>query len=68
MPNEPYPQKLRNFVQNLFKQSHGFFSGRYENSQLGVNTSIDVNTNAIILESLLYQATGRKPIALGGNK
>ncbi|WP_339375854.1 DUF3131 domain-containing protein [Calothrix sp. NIES-2098] len=68
MPNEPYTKKLRDFVQNLSEQSRGFFSGKYENPQLGVNTSVDLNTNAIVLESLLYQAQGQQPIALGGNK
>ncbi|WP_224090435.1 DUF3131 domain-containing protein [Nostoc sp. MS1] len=67
MPNE-YTKKLRDFVQNLAEQSRGFFSGKYENSQLGINASVDVNTNAIVLESLLYRARGQKPIVLGGNK
>ncbi|WP_141105934.1 DUF3131 domain-containing protein [Nodularia sp. NIES-3585] len=30
----------------------GYFSGRYENRQLRINTSLNVNTNAVILESL----------------
>lgn len=63
MPNQPYAKKLRDFVQNLADKNRGYFSGRYENSQLGVNASVDVNTNAIVLESLLYKARGRHPLA-----
>ncbi|MEH2329941.1 DUF3131 domain-containing protein [Nostoc sp.] len=64
MPNDPYTKKLRDFVQNLSDKNRGYLSGRYENSQLGVNASVDVNTNAIILESLLYQARDRHPLVL----
>ncbi|MCC5656602.1 DUF3131 domain-containing protein [Nostoc sp. XA010] len=64
MPDEPYTKKLRDFAQNLSDKNRGYFSGRYENSKLGVNASVDVNTNASILESLLYQARGRHPLVL----
>lgn len=53
MPDEPYTKMLRDFVQNLSDKNRGYFSERYENSKLGVNASVDVNTNAIVLESLL---------------
>ncbi len=62
MPDDPYAQKIRNFVQNLTAQNRGYFSGKYENSKLGVNASVDVNTNAIVLESLLYQARNKQPL------
>ncbi|WP_096608017.1 DUF3131 domain-containing protein [Calothrix sp. NIES-2100] len=62
MPDEPYSQRLRNFVQDLTSKNNGYFSGRYENSQLGINNSLDVNTNAVILESLLYQARNKRPL------
>ncbi|MBW4609407.1 MAG: DUF3131 domain-containing protein [Hassallia sp. WJT32-NPBG1] len=62
MPNEPYTKRLRDSVQNLVNKNQGYLSGRYENPKLGVNASVDVNTNAIILESLLYQARGRRPL------
>ncbi|MEH2432799.1 MAG: DUF3131 domain-containing protein [Nostoc sp.] len=64
MPDEPYTKKLRDFAQNLSDKNRGYLSGRYENSQLGVNASVDVNTNGSILESLLYQARGRHPLVL----
>lgn len=64
MPDEPYTKKLRDFAQNLSDKNRGYLSGRYENSKLGVNASVDINTNAIVLESLLYQARGRHPLVL----
>ena len=64
MPDQPYTKRLRDFAQNLADKNRGYLSGRYENSKLGVNASVDVNTNAIILESLLYQARGRHPLVL----
>jgi hypothetical protein len=64
MPDDSYANTLREAVQNLANQNRGYFSGRYENSRLGVNASIDVNTNAVILESLLYQSRGGHPLAL----
>ncbi len=63
MPTDSYASTLREAVQNLANQNRGYFSGRYENSRLGMNDSIDVNTNAVILESLLYQARGSRPLA-----
>jgi hypothetical protein len=63
MPNDAYAQTLQTAVQSLADPKRGYFSGRYENLQLGNNTSIDINTNAIILESLLYRARGDQPLA-----
>jgi hypothetical protein len=63
MPNHPYSQTLRNFAQNLADKNRGYLSGRYENQKLGVNASVDVNTNAVVLESLLYQARNKRPLA-----
>ena len=56
-PEEFYTNQLRNAVQNLADPARGYLSGRYENPDLGNNYSIDINTNAIILESLLYKAS-----------
>ncbi|MEA5552648.1 DUF3131 domain-containing protein [Anabaena cylindrica UHCC 0172] len=60
--NDPYTQKLRAYVQDLADKNRGYFSGKYENQDLGINKSIDVNTNAVILESLLYQARNKQPL------
>jgi hypothetical protein len=63
MPNDAYASTLREAVQNLAEKNRGYFCGRYENTSLGVNSAIDVNTNAVILESLLYKARGGRPLA-----
>lgn len=54
-PNDSYTQKLREKVENLKDKSKGYFAGRFENPSLGVNKSLNINTNAVILESLLYK-------------
>lgn len=54
-PNDHYTKKLREKVQNLGDKSKGYFAGRFENSVLGINKSLNINTNAVILESLLYK-------------
>lgn len=58
MAKDPYASTLRNTVINLADGDRGYFSGQYENPGLGVNRVMDVNTNGIILESLLYKARG----------
>ncbi len=63
LQNDPYAATLRNYVQNLAQENRGYLSGRYENSPNNQKASIDVNTNAMILESLLYQARNRRPLA-----
>ncbi|MBE9157093.1 DUF3131 domain-containing protein [Nodosilinea sp. LEGE 06152] len=63
-PEAAYTQQLRQAVQTLADTRLGYFSGRYENADLGPNRALNVNTNAIVLESLLYQAQGQQPIAL----
>ena len=63
LQDDPYAATLRNYVQNLAQENRGYLSGRYENSQNNLKASIDVNTNAMILESLLYQARNRRPLA-----
>ncbi|AFZ12757.1 hypothetical protein Cri9333_1874 [Crinalium epipsammum PCC 9333] len=63
LQDDPYATTLRNYVQNLAQKNRGYLSGRYENSQNNLKASIDVNTNAMILESLLYQARNRRPLA-----
>ncbi|MEA5464817.1 DUF3131 domain-containing protein [Leptothoe sp. PORK10 BA2] len=62
-PENEYCQTLRQAVQNLADEQKGYLSGRYENPDLGPNTAINVNTNAIILESLLFKAQNGQPIA-----
>ncbi|NER83523.1 MAG: DUF3131 domain-containing protein, partial [Leptolyngbya sp. SIO1D8] len=61
-PNNDYCQSLKQSVQNLADVQRGYLSGRYEDADLGPNRAINVNTNAIILESLLYQLQGDRPL------
>jgi hypothetical protein len=60
-PNYPYAQKLRSTFQQLNDSKRGYFSGIYESPKSGKNKAIDLNTNASILEGILYRARG-KPI------
>jgi Protein of unknown function (DUF3131) len=62
-PDQPYPIALRQAAQDLGDINHGYYSGRYENRQYGTNMALNVNTNAIILESLLYRARQGQPLA-----
>ncbi len=64
MPDDTYAQKLRSTFQNLSHPKKGYFTGLYENPKLGKNDAVDINTNAAILEGLLYRAGGNKPIVL----
>ena len=63
LEDDLYAQTLRQYVQNLAEENRGYLSGRFENAQQSRNASIDVNTNAMILESLLYQARNGRPLA-----
>jgi hypothetical protein len=64
IPKDTYAQKLRSTFQQLNDPTRGYFSGLYENPKLGKNKAIDLNTNAAILEGLLYRARGDRPIVL----
>ncbi|MBW4512703.1 MAG: DUF3131 domain-containing protein [Scytonematopsis contorta HA4267-MV1] len=64
IPEHPYTIKLRDTAQKLTTKNRGYFAGKYENPKLGNNTAVDVNTNAIILESLLYKARNATPLQL----
>ncbi|MEM9504122.1 MAG: DUF3131 domain-containing protein, partial [Cyanobacteria bacterium P01_E01_bin.43] len=61
-PQDGYCQLLRQSVQTLADTQRGYLSGRYENPDLGPNRALNVNTNAVVLESLLYQAQGDRPL------
>lgn len=61
-PDDEYTQALRQSVQNLADPEQGYLSGRYEDPELGPNRAVNINTNAIVLESLLYQAQDGRPL------
>ena len=62
LPNEPYTKLLRNSAQSLINKNQGFFTGQFENQTPSVNTVLNVNTNAAVLESILFKARTRKPL------
>jgi Protein of unknown function (DUF3131) len=64
IPADAYAQKLRSTFQTMNDPSRGYFSGLYENPKLGKNKAIDLNTNAAILEGLLYRSRGGRPLVL----
>lgn len=64
MPEDAYAQRLRSTFQNLNNPKRGYFTGLYENPKLGKNDAVDLNTNAAILEGLLYRSRGNRPIVL----
>lgn len=64
LPNEPYTRLLRNAAQSLMNKNRGFFTGRFENQTPSVNTVFNVNTNAAVLESILFKARNQKPLIL----
>ncbi|MEM9904720.1 MAG: DUF3131 domain-containing protein [Cyanobacteria bacterium P01_D01_bin.44] len=61
-PDNAYAQSLQTAIQTLGDPQHGYFAGRYEDATLGPNRLLNINTNAVILESLLYKARGRHPL------
>ena len=63
-PKVVYAQTLRKAVQPLSDLNRGYFTGQFINQKLGVNTVINVNTNAVILESILFKARNGKPLIL----
>lgn len=58
--NDSYSNMLKEKVLNINNSKYGYYSGIYEKGNK-VNKSININTNAVILESLLYEKLGRKP-------
>lgn len=61
-PNEAYTKLLRNSAQSLINKNQGFFTGQFENQTPSVNTVLNVNTNAAVLESILFKAKRSKPL------
>lgn len=55
-PGDPYAQVLLRAVEHAYDPARGFFAGIYE--QGGLNRSINANTNAVVLEVLLFQRSG----------
>ncbi len=56
---DEYGEIIFNKARQQYDPEKGFYAGIYENGEL--NASVNVNTNGVILESLLFLAHGRKP-------
>jgi hypothetical protein len=55
----PYAARVLDAVKNAFDPQRGYWAGVYNSGAM--NRSLNVNTNAVILESLLYRRLGRQP-------
>ncbi len=58
-PGEVYSRILSQSVSDLYHPRRGFFAGRYERGE--VNRSLNLNTNALVLEALLFLHQGNQP-------
>jgi len=56
--NTPFSRALAGSLDGLASARNGYYAGRYASGK--VNRSLNINTNAIILEVLLYLKRGRK--------
>ena len=63
-PNKPYTRFLKQTVEKTAIKNRGYPGGIYEDKSLGINQVFNVNTNAVILESILYQARNNCPLSL----
>ena len=59
--SDPYSKELRRNVMDLVDPGYGYYGGIYETQKDRINRSRNVNTNAIILEAMLYLQRDRKP-------
>jgi Protein of unknown function (DUF3131) len=53
-----YSDVLRDQVDGLSAEGHGWYAGRYE-ATMEVNATLTANTNGVILEALSYKAQGQ---------
>lgn len=59
--SDTYSRELRKKWKTLVDADFGFYGGIYERSGNQLNRSRNANTNAVILEAMLYLKKGRKP-------
>ena len=63
-PDKPYTQSLKQAVDKTAIKNRGYPGGIYEDKNLGINKVFNINTNAVILESILYQARNNCPLSV----
>jgi hypothetical protein len=59
---DEYSGRLRNAVSVLRDSQAGFYAGRWADG--GVHRSLNINTNAVVLEALLFASRGNAPFRL----
>jgi len=62
---DDYSRQLREAVEGLVHPRYGYQAGLFENGN--VNKSLNVNTNAVILEAMLYKKRGGEPFLMWQN-
>ena len=62
-PDHPYTQSLNQTINKTAVKNRGYPGGIYEDKNLGVNKVFNVNTNGVVLESLLYQSRDQCPLS-----
>lgn len=63
-PDRSYTQSLKQAVNKLGVKNRGYPGGIYEDRNLGINQVFNVNTNGVILESLLYRQRQNCPLII----
>ena len=63
-PDNSYTQSLLQAVNKTAVKNRGYPGGIYEDKALGINKVFNVNTNALILESILYQSRNNCPLTM----
>ena len=58
LSDDSYGLKLEEVAETLVHPLYGFYAGRYDRG--GINSSLNLNTNAIVLEAMLYRKLGRR--------
>lgn len=58
LTDDSYGLKLEQVAETLVHPLYGFYAGKYD--QGGINSSLNLNTNAIVLEAMLYRKRGRR--------
>jgi hypothetical protein len=66
LSEDPYGTNLQQAAKLLSHPLYGYFAGEYE--QGGVNRSLNINTNAVILEAMLYRKLSRRALLKAANE
>jgi Protein of unknown function (DUF3131) len=56
--DDEYARKLQQATEKLVHPHYGYYAGQYDKG--GVNVSLNLNTNAIVLEAMLYRKLERR--------